>query len=226
MASRIVLTLILGISMTAYARAQTTRQAYPVEMALPFGVSAGKLVPNNEYLIFIDDQEPEASFVISRSNVQSIEEQGGLLSIQVHQAVRDRSGERTRLSFRTQTSGVGSALNAWSRMASPAMSGSSGAERQAQGMSYQAEHNHRLGGCNGQLMITDDRIIFESITDLDHSRQWAMKDVRELRRHSPYRLEIKPFTGGDYTIRLLGNGMDNEDYNRLVRSITAARAGQ
>ena len=226
MKSRIVLAMIVGISTMAAGWAQTTRQAYAVEMALPFGVATGKLVPNSEYLIFIDDQQPEASFVISRSNIQSIDEQGSELTIQVHQAIRDRSGERTRLNFRTQTSGAGAALNAWSRMAGAASNVSSTAERQATGMSYQAEHGHRFGGCNGRLMITDDRIIFESVGDLDHSRQWAMKDVRELKRSSPYRLEIKPFTGGDYTLRLIGNGMTNEEYSTLVKQVTAARAGQ
>jgi hypothetical protein len=221
-----VLTMIVGMSTVAAASAQSTRQAYAVEMSLPFGVATGKLVPNSEYLIFIDDQQPEASFVISRSNIQSIDEQGTNLTIQVHQAVRDRSGERTRLNFRTQTSGAGAALNAWSRMAGPASSVPSTADRRAAGMSYQAEHSHRFGECNGRLMITDDRIIYESVTNLDHSRQWAMKDVRELERSNPYRVEIKPFTGSDYTFRLLGSGMDNDEYSTLVKRVTAARAGQ
>jgi hypothetical protein len=53
-----------------------------------------------------------------------------------------------------------------------------------------------------------------------------MKDVRELERSNPYRVEIKPFTGSDYTFRLLGSGMDNDEYSTLVKRVTAARAGQ
>jgi hypothetical protein len=56
-----------------------------------------------------------------------------------------------------------------------------------------------------------DRIIFESVGNLDHSR---------------HRLEIKPFMGGDYTLRLIGNGMTSEEYSTLVKHVTAARAGQ
>ena len=38
----------------------------------------------------------------------------------------------------------------------------------------------------------------------------------------PYRLKIKSFiTGGDYTLRLIGNGTTNEEYSTLVKHVTA-----
>jgi hypothetical protein len=212
--------LTLGLATTCLG--QTSRQAFGAEMSLPFGVAPGKLVLSDGHLIFFDTDQPETSFVVHREDVQNVEDQGGLLTIQLARPVRDRSGERSRLSFRPQLPSASAAVSSWFRM-SPAVSGT--VDRQAGSVSqnYQVRHNHRLGGCNGRFIVSGDRIVYESITDVDHSRHWAMKDIKEMKRSSPYKIEIRPFNGAHYTFELSGTGMDNADYETLVRSITAAR---
>jgi hypothetical protein len=144
----------------------------------------------------------------------------------LRQPLRDRPGQPSRLSFRTQAPGAANELTTWVRSV-PAPSASADRQQpQSSTTSYQAEHDHLFGSCSGRLIITQDQISYESVTNLDHSRQWAMKDIKELNRSSPYKIEIKPFTGDDYTFRLIGNGMSSEEYANLVKRVTAARSAQ
>ena len=75
-------------------------------------------------------------------------------------------------------------------------------------------------------MATNDRLIFESMTDINDSRQWAMKDIKEVKHSSPYKLHVQPFTGDDYNFEFIGQGMDNSDYALLTKLIAAARASR
>jgi hypothetical protein len=73
-------------------------------------------------------------------------------------------------------------------------------------------------------MVSNDRLVFESLTDVNDSRQWSMRDIKEVKHRSPYKLEVKPFTGNDYTFGFLGKGMDNADFTALTKLIAGARA--
>ena len=91
--------------------------------------------------------------------------------------------------------------------------------------SYQAQHNHRLrGNCLAQVIITRERIAFESVSDLDHSRQWAYSDIRELKQDGIYKLEVTPLIGNKYDRQLVGRGMDSAQYRDLVDRIGDARS--
>jgi hypothetical protein len=51
-----------AIFMAGSAAAQTAQQAYPVELSMPFGTAAGKLVTSGAYLIFVNDPDVAKSF--------------------------------------------------------------------------------------------------------------------------------------------------------------------
>ncbi len=84
-------------------------------------------------------------------------------------------------------------------------------------------HDHRIGGCDGRLIVEMDRVSFESITNVNHSRQWGLKDIKELKRSNPYGIEVVPFSGETYNLGIQGRGMSNDEYKALVDRITAAR---
>ena len=89
---------------------------------------------------------------------------------------------------------------------------------------YQVEHGHRpFGSCSGRLILTNSTVAYESIDNISHSRQWELRDIKELKLDNPYQLEIKPFAGNDYRFQLLGKGMDSQEYKDLVERITTAR---
>ena len=92
--------------------------------------------------------------------------------------------------------------------------------------SYQVKHDHLLGSCRGRLIVEPNRLVFESITDIGHSRQWGLKDIKELKRDNPYGIKVVPFSGDTYDLEFQGRGMDSDEYRALVDRITSARTQQ
>jgi hypothetical protein len=207
--------------------------AVPAELALPFGVAAGKLVVSGEYLIFVNDATVESSFVVPRDNVQNVNVDGAVLNVALRQPIKDSSGDRSALNFRFAAPGSGDAIVKWSQARgtrpAPGAPAPGGSDRRTEGeqqFSYEVKHDHRVGSCSGRLIVTSERVNYESLSEIDHSRQWAMKDVKEVGRKGPYNLDIKPFSGNDYSFAFLGTGMDNSHYETLTKLIAAARANR
>jgi hypothetical protein len=230
-------------------------QAQPAVLSIPFGVVNGKLVTSGDYVIFIDDEQPGSSFALSRDDVANATVDNGMLVLDLRKAVRNRGGETKRLNLRTTDPAAAASFVSWAKAAgqagpqpsaaprtdepqagrpagvtqagAPAPAGSAPAQTLGPGaLTYQARHKHRIGSCTGRLILGPDRIAYESITAIGDSRQWDLKDIKELKRDNPYSLKIVPFTGNDYSLDLIGNGMDNAEYKVLVDRITAVRVAR
>jgi hypothetical protein len=90
-------------------------------------------------------------------------------------------------------------------------------------MSFQVKHDHFIGSDTGRLMVTPTQVVYESVTDVNNSRQWSLSDIKEVHRDGPYKLKIVPFSGDDYSFQLMGQGMTSGQYQMLVERITGAR---
>jgi hypothetical protein len=225
---------VAAICVAGLAAAQTAQQAYPVELSMPFGTAAGKLVTSGANLIFVNDPDVGKSFTIPRNNLQIVDLKDGVLSVALEHPMKDETGGQSRLSFRFTNPADADSVVRWLKTTNPETAGADRAATGAQSVkepkitdqqiSYQVRHNHRVGSCTGRLIVTAERINYESLTDVNDSRQWSMKDVKEVKHTSPYKLSIKPFTGKDYSFEFLGTSMKNEDYAALTKAIAAARA--
>lgn len=80
-----------------------------------------------------------------------------------------------------------------------------------------ARHRHRWGGCNGELRIYEDRVIYESFDDKENSRLWRWSDVQGFGRSGRYKLDIitfEPQFGGEKTFNFdLKEEMTDETYD-------------
>lgn len=210
----------------AAGQGSTGASVLNVDLAVPFGTVAGKLLLRGDYLVFWDEQEPESSFVVAKSQMENVTVADMEITVQLREAVRNRSGEVMRLVFRAMPGVEAGVVRSWfaggMRAAAPAAGASGGVE----GKSYEAQHSHRLGECRGRLIVGDDQINYESVSASSHSRRWLFKEIREIKQPNPYRLDIRPFTEAGYSLRLVGTGMEPEDFKALVDRITAARAGR
>src|SRR6185295_1111359 len=133
----------------------------------PFGTVPGSLITIGDNLIFIDDDHPEASFTVARTDLQNLSVADGIVTVQIAKPVRDRSGERTALSFRlredTRTVGItnwfGGGTIRIGGGTIPTQAGSvTSKPESADGttsMSYDAKHKHRLGSCRGRLIVNE-----------------------------------------------------------------------
>jgi hypothetical protein len=84
------------------------------------------------------------------------------------------------------------------------------------------KHNHRFGGCQGTLVVYDDRLVFAS--DSGHgSRTWLWTDLRGVGRPDPYRFELATYErelGGSraYTFELK-EGMPDAAYDAIWQRV-------
>lgn len=62
----------------------------------------------------------------------------------------------------------------------------------AEPMEFRVTHDHSLGSCEGQLVLTDRDIRYEA-SNGKHSRSWAYIDIQKLDVASPMRLVLKTF---------------------------------
>jgi hypothetical protein len=242
---RFCLTLLaVSACMMMPASAQTAGQAYNVELSVPFGTIPGKLLVLNDFIVFVDEQQPGSSFVLPRNQITGIT--GGTMAlVEMKAPVDDRSGPRTRFSFRFVDENESAAVTRWFRspgnvapvaaavappaaapVTAPVAPAGTPAAPAASGQqdTYQVRHEHLLGGCHGRLAISEDRVIYESTDNISHSRNWQLKDIKELKQNNPYKLTVEPFRGDKYTLNLEGQGMDPKVFKALVDRVTAARS--
>jgi hypothetical protein len=209
--------------------AQTKVEVKKAELSVPFGTVNGTAVLVGDYLVFIDEQQVQSSFAIARSEIQKITSEGREVNIETRQPIRDRSGERSQFTVRLSEGDLATLMN-WSRMTptpttrTVAAASVPAAVRSAEQMSYPAEFTQFLGrNSRGRLMVTADMVVYESIDNVQSSRRWQFKDIKEIKLKNPYEIEIEPFVGDRYNLKLEGKGMDTGDFKTIVDRITAAR---
>lgn len=224
----VIAALSLLFSLTILA--QTPTLVRRAELAVPFGSITGRVVVVADYLVFVDEDRNEDSFTIARSDIKDFKAEGDSLRIETKRALRDRSGERTSFSFRLRD-GSTEALVLWAGTRSAATTNAlanTGVSEAGEQWVYNAKHPHTVarvpsGSCTGKLLINQERVVFESLEDREHTRQWPLVDIKKIKRKSPYKLEIEPFNRDKYTLELEGKGMDISEFKKLQNWITIAR---
>lgn len=240
---RYLLTLAC-ITTALLAQAPGANRAIAVEHAVPFGTVTGKILLLGNSLVFYDDQQPESSFVVPRGAIESLTAEGPMITLQSRELVKSRSGDVRRLSFRVPPGGDPAPVTGWftatvattgapagsSGMPGPAAATgaamSSPAKPGDAANSYQVIHDKRIGSSTGRLLVSEEMLSYESISDVKASRRWEYRSIKEIRHPNPYELEVKPFEGDAYKFKLEGSGMDPAAYKKLVDRVTAARTGK
>jgi hypothetical protein len=218
----------LLMAATAPAQSVSLGSVVPVQRAVPFGTTPGRLLLVGVYLVFVDDQQPASSLVVPRGVMENLTAEGVTITVQVREPIRDQSGSSNRLIFRAARAADTSLVTAWYTRAGSQTSGgpSSTGASTAESDSYAAQHDHFRGSCKGRLIVTPAQLSFESIDEVGHSRRWEYSGIKEIELPHPYELEIKPFTGGNYKFKLDGSGMTPAAFRVLVDRVTSARSGK
>jgi hypothetical protein len=221
---------------------QNQRRAQQVQLAVPFGVVNGQLVPSGSNLMFVNPQQASNSFVIPRNNIRTLNSQGSELTVDLNHPMQYPGGQASRIVFRLEDSAGAQELTQWFQQTPSSAGEESAANTSAEGrnatgeanrttppnrnpdMSFQVKHGHFLWGSDsGRLLVTPSEVIYESVTHANSSRQWKMSDIKEIKRDGPYKLTIVPFSGDHYDFDLLGNGLSSDQYQTIVNRVTNAR---
>jgi hypothetical protein len=229
-------------ALAGLANAQIPVKVQKAELSVNFGVARGRLVTAGDLLIFVDEDNADGSFAIEKAGIRNLSEQDGIVTIETAKPVRDRSGEKSRLAFRL-TDGGSATLMAWYKDAAEGGAATT-ARSESQSTAartdpakaaaekpgsrvYQAKQKRfPFGSSNGKFVITDNMLAFESFDDIKRSRQWELKDIREIKQTGPYILQIVPFTGDKYQLELQGQGMTSSEFKALTDRIAAARVSR
>ena len=218
--------VFLSLSMALMAQSAPV-QIIPVQIAVPFGTAAGKLILHDGYAVFLDDEKPESSFAVSRADLTSVGAEAGMLSALFKKNFKDRAGEKNRLSLRSTRPEDTETLRRWFSAAEAAPAVAAGEKAGDAGkelFKLDVQQKRRLGkNQKGRLMLVGNQLIFESIDDPSSSRRWDLKDIKSLENKNPYELRVEPFTGDDYRFELTGTPMEAAQYKLLVDRVTAAR---
>ncbi|MFN0088157.1 MAG: hypothetical protein ACKVX9_22395 [Blastocatellia bacterium] len=238
--------LALGLSLPLTA--QTPVVVQRADLSIPFGTVSGKLVIVSDHLVFVDNDRQENSFAIARNEIQEFKTENDVVMISTRRPIRTRGEEMSQFSFRLRD-GSSESLTVWAGMksavlaaAAPAVAAAAVAtattqapadltrsgNEQEERFVYNAKHSHSMalvpsGSCTGKLIITRDRVIYESLENREHTRQWPVVDLKKVKRNNPYRIEIEPFNRDKYTLELEGAGMDISVFKKLENWIVTAR---
>lgn len=222
---RLAASIVFAGLLASPAAAQSALQVHDAELAVPFGSAKGLLVLAGDQIVFISPDNPDMSLTIGRAEVKSADRTGEVVTISTHGTLRDKSGARSTFRFRLAEP---AGLMGWYEKAPAAPSAAAAppaAAPQDALASYQVKHDHRIGSCQGRLILMPDRLAFESIDDINDSRQWMLEDIKEVKQNGIYKLKVEPFLGDTFNFELVGKGMDSGEFRRLVDRIAQARTG-
>ncbi|MCE5306556.1 MAG: hypothetical protein LLG20_02845 [Acidobacteriales bacterium] len=82
----------------------------------------------------------------------------------------------------------------------------------------------RNGDQQGKMMLKQDELVFESLTDARHSMTWKYADIRELSRPKK-EIRVKPFKGDRYDFQFKDKKLRDKVYDLITQRILAARHG-
>jgi hypothetical protein len=82
----------------------------------------------------------------------------------------------------------------------------------------------RNGDQQGKMMLKQDELVFESLTDARHSMTWKYADIRELSRPKK-EIRVKPFKGNRYDFQFKDKKVRDKIYDLITQRILAARHG-
>jgi hypothetical protein len=75
----------------------------------------------------------------------------------------------------------------------------------------------------GKLVLNEQSVRFEDISEAKHSHTWTYGQIKELKRQGGNEIKIEPFSGDSMELHLEGPAMSDAVYNTIADRIVAAR---
>lgn len=195
----------------------------------PGGSAQGKLVIRGEQLTFVDDNNPDMSFIIPKRDVKSARWEGGKLSIALTSPYSSSVGEnRSDLVFMMPDQNSAGSVISWIGVPVAGFTGESDRAATPGASNMQItdiRFDVRNGDQQGKLMFQDNELVFESLSDAKHSRHWKYSDIREL-THSDHEIKLQPYHGDKYEFQFKNRAMLDTAYNLISDRVVNARQGR
>jgi len=229
--TRLSLALVFALGTVGLTQAQTPLVLIDAELALSFGAAKGQVAFVGSHILFVSAERPKSSLAIDRADIAKMERAGDVTTITTRRPLRDAEGDRDTFRFRPSDP---SALMRWyeampapaapSAPAAASPTSSTPAPASAVLASYPAKHDHKIGSCQGTVILTADAVSFESTDRIEDARQWKLVDIKKVEQNGIYKLKVEPFQGDAFNFELNGKGIDSGEFRQLVDRIARAKA--
>lgn len=81
----------------------------------------------------------------------------------------------------------------------------------------------RNGDQNGKMLINDNDVAFESLSDGKRSRTWKYAEVREVTKKGKKELRIRPNKGDRYDFQFPDRGQRDKIFDMIAQRVVVAR---
>jgi hypothetical protein len=218
-----VLTLGFALAATTALAADLTVQN--AQLYGPNGAVTGKIVMFNNRMAFIDDNQPDMSFVIPKSDIRSARWEGGRLTIDLSHPYSSGFGaNQSSVILTMPDTSSASSFVTW--MGVPVSGFNGEADRAALPPTTTRVSDVRFdvknGDQKGKLIVAPDQLVFESLTDANHSRRWKYSDIREF-KHNDHEIKVEPYHGDKYEFQFQNKAMLQTAYDMISNEIVDSR---
>ena len=184
----------------------------------------------NGDVVFVNTEKPEMSLHIPAKIITSSSLNEGTVTIVASAPIHGLSTFHFKLADPSAAFALsaGTSTGRGGRAAAPTGSiAANSAESPGLMKTFEVRHRHfPRGGCQGRLVVREDKIQFESMTEIGHSELWRMSDIKEIKRKNPYKVELKPFQGSGYDFEVLRQGMSPSDFEFITERVAGMRMSQ
>lgn len=210
----LLFTLAAGLSL----QAADQLTVHKIQLQSPSGAINGKVVGVGDHLIFIDDDQPQKSFLIPRGDIRTARNENNAIVVEMARPVTDRFGTRSNLEIRLVDPSTGTVLSKY--LGVPVERA-----RTETVYSLDVRHDHKgQGHCEGKLIADDSRIRFESVSQASHSQNWTYDQVeRFLAERDNAILRVDPVNGDTYDFNVVNGATAGAMHKLVSNKIVAAR---
>ncbi len=194
----------------------------------PNGAADGKIVMFNNRMVFVDNNQPDLSFEIPKSDIRTARWEGGRLTIDVANPYSSSLGKNQN-SVVLLMPDPGSASTFVNWMGVPVTGYTGEADRSispaANPVVTDISFDVKNGDQKGRLIVQPNELRFESLTDAKHSRHWRWADIQKFSRNG-HEIKLEPYHGDKYEFQFHNQEMLQTAYDVLADHIVNARVNR
>jgi hypothetical protein len=212
------------------ANAQTPVKVCQGDLFFLGGRVRVKTVLVRDTLVIVDEDNPNESFSIDRTNILRLNDQSPVFTIHTRRPVRYRSRESMQFDF--QPSGVNNvgllpgncvSMAAWLRNPPRIRT----TPRAPQRRTFWAKLRRSLSrDIDGKLEILERTIAFTPDREAERQYRWDLREINHIKRRAPFVLEITTSDDDTYTFELQNRAISPDEVNAIRDRIAKLRLGR
>lgn len=213
--------LFISVVFSSALMAEEPLTIQKVTVNTPSGTISGKVVGTGDNLVFVDDNDPQKSFTLSRGRIRNYTTQDGAILVELERPTSDQAGTQSNVRITVVDPANATALTQWIGM--PVQR-----SRSVTTYSTDVRHDHKgKGECNGKLLADDSILRFESVSEANHSRSWNYNDLQSFQEEKDHSLlKITTKDGEKYEFRTTNGKTAGGLYDIVSQKIVGARPAQ